>query len=656
MCFDSVSYLKLKFLLQNICFSVQESFRSISVSFYRRSFRPSVRIGPLFVENCLKNVYIMSTMSTLVISLALVFIPIYTVAQEPSLPTLPPRFSAVIEANLLERNQTFIQHEWFDDTVNKAKRAITFGNITWTMYEDFSDAKDQLWSYKTTHQDTSNAISCKLESYKENKRPWRNEETSSGNLISSADWFEFGANYSETYLGSNFLIRGISAEAWSRNVTRYRESGTRWPGSMRNDTYTITYYFSLEKWDWFKSLEHRIPLRVELIGSRVTDNGTYLFPPYTYHHYYEYISFLGGHLMDEEGLDFDIPAFYDQCNVTAYCNVYVNNHICSLTKGPPLPKIPNSFTTMWEWSSYDDDTFGSSQATVLYDLYYDYANDRAHSVWRMVDGYETNGIHYLELLRREDGQQVWTWMGDEDIRNCAMFGSSTSYTGYQYGLPVMNGTLLAPTRLFAFNDRIDTEFSNETWMGYTTIRGIAAEKWKAKFNITVNGGESTIWLPYILPGNQRVKMYGDMFWYFSSANWTFAYDMNDTVIPLAFSVTGVWEVYNYSDTSKQYEMVKSIDLREYGHIFSFLPGSPDESWFKKPTFWRKQCAIDTVYCDPSEHEEHTDEDVCDDGLDLPTLPDHKYYAVVEGTDSVNQSTHIVKMWYNYDTNEYRNEY
>eukprot|EP01084_Bolivina_argentea_P279040 476986_1 len=607
----------------------------------------------------------MSTPMTSVILTVVLYIWmfIHVAKSVPSIPQLPTRYSAIIEANIIQKNQTWIEEEWYDGPANKAKRIFFYGDMMSVTYEDFSQAKDQLWSYTTPHDDTSNAVSCNLLAYTQSRKMWRNEETKSGGIVSSYEWFQFGGNYTETYLGSDFVIRGISAEGWTRNVSR----SMPWGVATANMSYGLTYYFALPKWDWFKSSERRIPIRVELTGTRVTVNGSDI-TTYDFHHYYDFVQFLADDLMNTEGLDFDIPDFYEECDVTPYCEVYQNSHICSLTRGPPLPTLPNAFSGTSEWSTYDTsfEGFISAQQTVLSDFYYDWEKNRAHSVFRFLDGYNKNAYHLLELLDEEYGGQVWSWMGDgtqstlttsdDAIMNCNMFGAATGYTGAEYGLPVMNGTLLSPTRLFGFNDHVDPEVSNETWMGYTTIRGIAAEKWKAKFNITVNGGESTIWLPYILPGNQRVKMYGDMFWYFSSMNWTFAYDMNDTVIPLAFSVTGVWEVYNYSDTSKQYEMVKSIDLREYGHIFSFLPGTPDESWFKKPTFWRKQCAIDTVYCDPSEHEEHTDEDVCDDGLDLPTLPDHKYYAVVEGTDSVNQSTHIVKMWYNYDTNEYRNEY
>ena len=53
--------------------------------------------------------------------------------------------------------------EWYDQPANLAKRAFYYGNYISTFYEDFSDGADQLWHYTTTHDDTSNALSCTVE-------------------------------------------------------------------------------------------------------------------------------------------------------------------------------------------------------------------------------------------------------------------------------------------------------------------------------------------------------------------------------------------------------------------------------------------------------------------------------------------------------------
>eukprot|EP01083_Nonionella_stella_P138835 422562_1 len=117
--------------------------------------------------------------------------------------------------------------EWYDAYANKAKRVFYRGDLIMTTYEDFSNGKDQLWHYKTTHDDTSNAISCTLEAYSQHTQTFGpNDQTQTGHLVSSAKWFQFGSNYTETYLGNNFAVRGITAEAWTRNVTFSQSYGS----------------------------------------------------------------------------------------------------------------------------------------------------------------------------------------------------------------------------------------------------------------------------------------------------------------------------------------------------------------------------------------------------------------------------------------------
>ena len=146
--------------------------------------------------------------------------------------------------------------------------------------------------------------------------------------MSSQEWFQFGANYSETYLGNDFVIRGIKAEAWTRNLSYSTQYS---PTLTVNGTFSLTYFFSLPSWNWFRSNESRIPVRAEIKGETVTDNGTVTI--YPFHHYYDYVQFFVDDLTLAEELVFDIADFYEQCNVTEYCNIYKNNSICSVTRG-----------------------------------------------------------------------------------------------------------------------------------------------------------------------------------------------------------------------------------------------------------------------------------------------------------------------------------
>lgn len=145
---------------------------------------------------------------------------------------------------------------------------------------------------------------------------------------------------------------------------------------------------------------------------------------------------------------------------------------------------------------------------------------------------------------------------------------------------------------------------------------------------------------------------GSVYWYFSTANWTLSYDRNESVVPIASEFVGNYALYNKSD--EEWTLIADSSYEISYETVSYVEGTPDESEFALPTYWRRDCAIDETYCAALKADES--EEVCDEGLDLPTLPEHKYFAVLEGKDLLNDTTFMVKMWYNFDANELRNEY
>ena len=150
-------------------------------------------------------------------------------------------------------------------------------------------------------------------------------------------------------------------------------------------------------------------------------------------------------------------------------------------------------------------------------MYYDYNGNRVHLIWRFLDGYYKNAFHQLEL---EESGQDWIWLGDgasytpttidDELSFCWMNKSSINITGWDYLTPVENGHIMNPSRFWLFDDHDnDPQISDETWMGYDTIRSIPAEKWKAYVNIAVNSNDRSYLLPYLgLPENQRVVLNG----------------------------------------------------------------------------------------------------------------------------------------------------
>lgn len=346
-----------------------------------------------------------------------------------------------------------------------------------------------------------------------------------------------------------------------------------------------------------------MPVRVDLVGQRVRDNGTDV-TVYDFHHYYDYVSFMADDLMLAEELEFQIPDFYEECNVTAYCNVYADADICSITKGPPVPRVPNNFMSRCEWTV--DEAIGYGKASTEIDTYYDYDNDRAHKIHR----YDDQTMHQLDLLTDEYGDgQVWIWFGDgigstmetsdDEIKNCSVQAAGADGDGYDYFFPAANGHVFNPHRFLLFDDNVyDPGISDEVWMGYTEVRGIPAEKWKATFNIVVHGHEAS---PYsfisaqLLADNQRKVAEGTVIWYFSSqSDWKFPTTAGSSIRPLGVDIHGAYTIYNISDA---FELIVHSNgtFKQYGAFTRWIEGTPDDAWFEPPLEYEEECDI-ASYC------------------------------------------------------------
>lgn len=161
-------------------------------------------------------------------------------------------------------------------------------------------------------------------------------------------------------------------------------------------------------------------------------------------------------------------------------------------------------------------------------MYYDYNNDQEHGIWRFMDGYYKNAYHQLELLQEGEDGQSWIWLGDgigdtaededDEITGCTMTVSTGNKTGWDYLLPIQNGHVINPQRLFLFDDHEnDPQVSDEIFMGYEDKRGIPCQKWMATVDVTVNGedlgvtgGKQSIFAPFPIADNQQINIEGNV--------------------------------------------------------------------------------------------------------------------------------------------------
>lgn len=220
-----------------------------------------------------------------------------------------------------------------------------------TTFDDFEDHKDRKWTYQQYDNDISNIIpgSCKvftsqnflfyfytfvyflfqsymiinpshiqLEQYSLSGTRLSQQNQSTGGLVSSSQWFQFGDEYQETLLtDQDYFVRDIPADAYFRstNQTTIQVPSPQLGMISYTTQYNMTYFFSKKNsWSFFGNdiNDNQIPLRLTVKGYSTVAlaNGTQI-NSHTFDHNYEYVSFkTGDNAFDANAVEFIPGLFY----------------------------------------------------------------------------------------------------------------------------------------------------------------------------------------------------------------------------------------------------------------------------------------------------------------------------------------------------------
>ncbi|XP_035669705.1 uncharacterized protein LOC118411506 [Branchiostoma floridae] len=193
----------------------------------------------------------------------------------PPLPELPPRFQVHVEANILEKNYTMVQREFYDYPNNRGA-LLSYGNGTRT---------HQVYDYSTLEKFTLyDNGTCKTSNMSTSRFNFFSYHMEHGHAhINKAGFIlHFGAEFNETYNGTT-TVRGIPVNHWyscMHNAT--------W-----NSTYKLDFYFSVPGYPT-ASGQDEIPVRAEIRGKRLEFNPQTRGPSDTYksiHHIYDFQGF-----------------------------------------------------------------------------------------------------------------------------------------------------------------------------------------------------------------------------------------------------------------------------------------------------------------------------------------------------------------------------
>ena len=210
-----------------------------------------------------------------------------TTTARGTLPRLPSQFTTVIEANILDRNYTVHMHEWHDSANDRGRidvyhRGKVFGREGGDDKSIYDYAKDRY--YRITRGGTV----CHWGDTKQISGQSFVTANGRAHVTSSQLWL--GVGVSAEYVGE-VIVRGVRCDKWTTSGYKPRLMMT-----FTDSVYTLDMFFSVASWDMAGTNGSRIPVRLEMMGSRqVTTqaNSSNISRPvtYSYHHIYDYMSF-----------------------------------------------------------------------------------------------------------------------------------------------------------------------------------------------------------------------------------------------------------------------------------------------------------------------------------------------------------------------------
>jgi len=192
----------------------------------------------------------------------------------PDLPKLPPAFLVNIEANLMEHNKTYNLREFYNTQTGYARYEINTAESFTYIIVDLN--KKQQFTIV-------DELTCTRENI---------PDTTLTNARSVTDIMLFGEKFNETYLGSDFEVRGVPCDSWISHISFNQTSttlsnGTIIPSSFHN--LTLQYFFTVESWGFRAVNVTRKPVRAVLRGTR-TQQGTGAVS--VFYHNYEFVNFV----------------------------------------------------------------------------------------------------------------------------------------------------------------------------------------------------------------------------------------------------------------------------------------------------------------------------------------------------------------------------
>ena len=233
----------------------------------------------------------------------------YTTSPNPPIPDLPRQFSAVIEANFVQLDQSALVREYFDEIGNRGRFEIAHSSSAIVGIFDYNLGEVFLIP------DPNTGDGCSVHNLiRQSSLSFFGFRIVNGSVHigTVGRFFRLSSNVSANYLGQED-VRGIMCDHWQTCTV------------MENKSYTLDYYFSTADWAFSANPNgSQIPVQVVLNESQsATPN---------LNHIYSFVDFVSGPQSVPDKV-FMVPTGLP-------CRGRI--------PGQPLPALPNFFTVYSE--------------------------------------------------------------------------------------------------------------------------------------------------------------------------------------------------------------------------------------------------------------------------------------------------------------------
>lgn len=361
------------------------------------------------------------------------------------LPSLPLQFHALFEANILQKDYTVYQEEYYDYLGNRGVIISTRHGKSMKTITDFA-------TY-SVHQIDLSTEKCVVEDLRQLRSTLFNFTTTAtgGHVKGLADIFKFSSKFNETYKGTA-QVRGIPAHHWT---TCLHVEGLK-------ATFNMDYYFSIKTYDI--STQPDIPLRATIngIASNVDQNNIVLDGTHSFNHVYDFISFTPGPIKNQQV--FQIPP----------------GIICTgLMEKKEFPKMADQVSFAVEQINIAS-TEGDPSDPVYMEIDYDFKSklarlDLSHPPNK--DLKKVFGNDSLSLI--QDFTTGVQYIIDAIYGNCSVTELTASFSDFTPG-----PSYLLPPEMRHPIALVEVNYSSMVYQGQKVYRGLPVESWGSSDNMT----------------------------------------------------------------------------------------------------------------------------------------------------------------------------